>query len=462
VRARVLASLAFVLAACGSPRTSGAPTSVAPAIVAPPPRPSAVVDPARETAGPLVPPTPRQGFVQIAVGLDVSCAVLDDHTARCWGSNANGRAGLGETPSALVPTRVGGLPPVQAIAVGDAHACALDLEGHVHCWGENDYGQLGDGTTSERHAPGPVPDLAHVVEIDVARSHTCARLESGHVRCWGRALHVGSASAGDRLTPIDVPGITDAIEVVLGPENGCVIRADHTTMCWGFNGGGVFGSRPGPFARPTHAFRDAQGRDLALAGLALGDRHVCITVLGGHTDCAGANEYGQLMDQWIADDARCERTGESVECTWQDPVPVDPPPPPGSPPPPPRPDIYPPPPRHEPPTHTERFTTRSGWVVSHLHARVVVADGQYAMGRTCVITDTDEVECYGRTGHWDWGHRRATPITLARGARQLDVAPHHACAVLADGRALCWGENRAGQLGDGTTDSRHDGTFVTW
>lgn len=448
--------------ACGSPALSSAPTSVPPAIVAPPARPSAVVVPASASAGPAVPPTPRQGFAQIAVGSELTCALLDDHTVRCWGSNANGRAGLGEAPLSHVPRLVEGLPPARAIAVGNTHACALDLEGGVHCWGDNRDGQLGDGTTTERHTPTPVPGLDHVVELDAARSHTCARLEDGTVRCWGRTLLVGARTRADQLTPIEVTGITDAIEVVLGAENSCVIRADHTARCWGFNGGGVFGARPGPFERPTYAFRDARGRDLAIEAIALGDRHVCIRLPNGQTECAGGNEYGQLMNQWIADDARCERTGDSVECTWQDPVPRDPPPPPGSPPPPPMPDIYPPPPRYEPPTHTERFDTRSGWVVSHLGARVVVADGELGMGRTCVITETDEVECYGRHGRFDWAHRRRTPLAIARGARQIDVSLHHGCAVLADGRAACWGLNHAGQLGDGSTDSRHDGVFVSW
>jgi alpha-tubulin suppressor-like RCC1 family protein len=36
----------------------------------------------------------------------------------------------------------------------------------------------------------------------------------------------------------------------------------------------------------------------------------------------------------------------------------------------------------------------------------------------------------------------------------ISTGSRHTCALELDGRALCWGANRSGQLGDGTTTDR--------
>jgi serine/threonine protein kinase len=48
---------------------------------------------------------------------------------------------------------------------------------------------------------------------------------------------------------------------------------------------------------------------------------------------------------------------------------------------------------------------------------------------------------------WGAGSPGITPIDGTAGITQLSVGRTHACALLAGGRAVCWGDNRSGQLG---------------
>ena len=57
------------------------------------------------------------------------------------------------TTSSL-PVRSSGLGGVTAITLGDFHACALLADGTVRCWGYNAYGQLGNGDTTDSMRAG--------------------------------------------------------------------------------------------------------------------------------------------------------------------------------------------------------------------------------------------------------------------------------------------------------------------
>lgn len=45
------------------------------------------------------------------------------------------------------------------------------------------------------------------------------------------------------------------------------------------------------------------------------------------------------------------------------------------------------------------------------------------------------------------------PVSGLAGAVALASGHAHDCALLVDGRVVCWGRNTSGQLGDGTTTS---------
>jgi hypothetical protein len=94
--------------------------------------------------------------VQIALGTNHTCALLDDGTVSCWGMNGSGQLGVSAGPDHYVPVPVAGLADVVQLAAGGDQTCARHADGHVSCWGSNAYGALGDGTTMARSTPAPV------------------------------------------------------------------------------------------------------------------------------------------------------------------------------------------------------------------------------------------------------------------------------------------------------------------
>ena len=66
----------------------------------------------------------------------------------------------------LVVTATGAIEPTEltrageyTITAGDFHTCAVLQNGTAKCWGSNSVGQLGDGTTTTRLTPTTVTGL---------------------------------------------------------------------------------------------------------------------------------------------------------------------------------------------------------------------------------------------------------------------------------------------------------------
>jgi alpha-tubulin suppressor-like RCC1 family protein len=148
----------------------------------------------------------------ISAGKYVTCAVLEDGTARCWGDNFNGQLGDGTsrfTDKKNLPGVVPGLSNVRNISAGNEHTCAVLEDGTVRCWGSNNFGQLGRGaTTGESFVPVVVSGLSNVRSVSTGFYHTCAVLEDGSARCWGynNKGELGDGTSVTRIVPVVVSG----------------------------------------------------------------------------------------------------------------------------------------------------------------------------------------------------------------------------------------------------------------
>jgi alpha-tubulin suppressor-like RCC1 family protein len=87
-----------------------------------------------------------------------ACALLDNASVKCWGTNYNGGLGLGDNNNRgdaanemgdnLSTVDLGTGRTATAMSLGSSHTCALLDNSDIKCWGSGDNGRLGQGTNS--------------------------------------------------------------------------------------------------------------------------------------------------------------------------------------------------------------------------------------------------------------------------------------------------------------------------
>lgn len=240
-----------------------------------------------------------RGISAVAAGVWHTCALTTSGGVRCWGFNDDGQLGDGSTSGRLTPGPVVGLESgVIAIAAGSDHTCALTNAGAVKCWGKNSFGALGDNSNANRTRPVNVQGLnGGVVEIAAGGAHSCARLSSRQVRCWGDNLvgQLGDGTNTDRLIPVGVSGISDAIELATGFAHTCAVRSTDVPMCWGDNSSGQLGDATTTSrSKPVYVVRVFGVQGIAAGGLHTCSRDTNLATGGGDVYCWGENSSDQL------------------------------------------------------------------------------------------------------------------------------------------------------------------------
>lgn len=283
------------------------------------------------------------------------------------------------------------------------HTCARLEDDRLVCW----------GAFAIEIADVPVLDFA------LGAWHGCALIEGGRVRCWGidSTNETGSRAADAAglvpvSVPTDVPGIEGAVAIAAGGLRSCAIFADGRLQCWGSDEDEILTA-----ANTLEGVRD----------VAFGSEHACALGGDGMVRCWGVNDAGQLG---LAG-------AEGNRLSSDDPV-----------------------------------------LVEGLTGVAAIAAGESA---TCALLADGTVRCWGYLGT---GRAEGAPsfggelpccpgssldnvcmrgpqaIAGLEDVRTLALGKEHACALTTDGRVLCWGGNRAGQLGDGTFAARAEPAAV--
>jgi len=230
----------------------------------------------------------------VAAGRLHSCAISGTGNVCCWGQNLHGELGPAATlnQSNPTPVPVPGIDEVRALALGGQFSCALREDGTVWCWGSNFGGTLGRGSLiGEDATPAPVPGLSGVDALRASHNNVCARRGTDWL-CWGANNHGQLTFSGaNAILPFRVAALAGATEVELGEWHGCAIFA-RELRCWGSNRDGQLG--PGaPIGADDVAPVVVPGVDGARAVSANGG-HTCALRDDRTVTCWGARDRDQL------------------------------------------------------------------------------------------------------------------------------------------------------------------------
>jgi lysophospholipase L1-like esterase len=204
----------------------------------------------------------------LALGARHSCALANGGVL-CWGANAQGQLGDGNTDWRARPKPVLGLPGLaDRIVAGRSHTCA-SVDGILYCWGANAAGQLGVDERDDQLSPVAVTALlAPPAALAAGGDQTCAVVE-GQVLCWGNGHSV----------PTPVEGIAGNVtSLAVGVDHGCAVLDQVRVYCWGENDFGQIGSGDAPDAYP--GARAVGAWDQGLLRDRDGDGRIVVSCLG--------------------------------------------------------------------------------------------------------------------------------------------------------------------------------------
>ncbi len=460
-----------------------------------------------KSIGGRVQPVEITGFDSPVTMLDAggwhTCAVTERGAAMCWGSNYAGQLGLPKESldfsATPVPVQLEG-GPIISVSAGDSFTCVVQEDQTGNCWGQNSHGVLGRGSGTEFELPGSLPGADLAVEFSGGPSIVNGRGSVTHLLA---VSNFGSGRTGEVTVTVETPSRAESGQAssdagscrTTGDGYICIISdidAAQTVFISLPVNYSVDRSGPGAFsltasAMPEFTDPNLENNTAASSKLILthlsesgfkisaGGSGTCGIDQGGRIKCWGEGNRGQLG---YGVDSGCVVDGAGrVTCEGN----ID--------------RLGPDDPRSVPGVSTLIPGSLVSVSVGNTHA-CALADGGavYCWGEadfgpprrtvyplvfspfyvpgldgpakqvsthgrhTCVLQEDSLVRCWGDNRHGQIGDgstdRSGFPVPVFDSAVQVDVGAQFTCAIEETRRVFCWGSNVSGQLGDGTTTDR--------
>jgi alpha-tubulin suppressor-like RCC1 family protein len=397
----------------------------------------------------------------------IFCAITISDRARCWGMNRWGGTLSGNFSDDFIgdaPGEMGDNIPymqlptgrtIKHLNVSNGFGTVILDNDDVYTFGSNYWGAhaatnntWGDSMNETGDAT-PVTDIVGSESVYIKKiqlggysyNFGCALLSNDKMKCWGRNswAHLGLGSGapayigyfyndmGDNL-PYSDYGTRKVLDFELGAYGGCAINDDRKVRCWGRNYYGTFG-----FGATNSYYADVPGevgqnRPIADLGtgyqakhVSLGRWHTCVTMMDGKVRCVGDNAQGQLGYGSTDDIDTAAERGDNLADV----------------------DLG---------TGVTAKKVCSTWYAN------------------CAITNTDDIKCWGHSAYGQlglesdgsYGNRGDVPgemgdtlpfTNIGTGVKAKDISCglYHYCVLTDQNDVRCWGQGAYGQLGNMST-----------
>lgn len=329
------------------------------------------------------------------------------------------------------------------------------------CWGQNDMGQLGRGFVSPfESSPARVDAVSDAVQLVSATSTTCARLRDGRVACWGDGQHylMDSREESSHASPVAWRPVRHLAALTLSMQS-YALGLTRTGELWGWGNNEDYNL----VDDPTDDVRSPTLLPVRDVVAVAANHAKCAIRASGRLECWGSNDFGEVPNFKALETAKAPVEVSEVRAA---------------------------------------LTIRSGWTMTAADA----SGAAYGWGcwpascswgttteavplpgatdvvmwksgplHSCALRKGGHVRCFGQSSG-SWGQDFHVDGLFGTGdfpepgeglvhydesrdavgisdAIELDISSVSTCVVRANGRVSCWGDNRYGQLGNGTTET---------
>jgi len=309
---------------------------------------------------------------------------------------------------------------------------AAASSGVVSAWGDNTYGQLGDGYEGwewDSKVLIPVSGLTGAKAVAASGSAGLALIQDGTVMGWGNngAGELGDGTITQRDTPVAVKGLSGVKQIAAGSQDSYALLENGTVEAWGYDNLDQLGPiNPTEICESGTACVRTPTPVPGLAdvkAIAAGESYALALLENGTVEAWGEGSWGQLGNGPIIGLEICPE---------------------------------------EPAVEGSRLCSKMPVPVNGLSAVTGISAGH---GDSLALLENGTVMSWGYNGAGQLGAGSTegpewcvngvpcsgVPVAVSglSGVTQVSAGDLHNLALLSDGTVEAWGNDEAGQLGDG-------------